>query len=122
MLSNLELFILFFLAPVFLLISAYLLAKNKQKIPRTSSFFAGLFFSVLGVFALFYTYNLFTLDQATFPLKYSPLFNKADHPLGFIICTILDFGIGLALLGGGVRAMFRSISNKNFHVENDLHP
>lgn len=120
--SSFDLFILLFIAPVTLIVSAYLLAKNRQKIPRTSSFIAGLFISGLGVFALFYTYNLFTLDQAILPLKHSAPFDKADHPLGFIICTILGFGIGLVFLGIGVRAIFRSISNKNFHVKSDFHP
>ena len=120
--SSFELFCFLFLAPVFLIVSAFLLAKNRKKIPRTSSFLFGLFFVCIGVFGLLYAYNLFVTDQAILPLKMAAPFTKADHPLGFIVCTVFNFGFGLALLGGGVRTMFRSLANQHLHVETDLHP
>ena len=100
--SSFGVFGMLFLAPVFLIVSAYLLAKNSKKIPRTSSFIFGLFFACVGMFGLLYTYNLFAKDQAFVPLKGAYSFSKADSPIGFIVCTVFGFGFGLAALGYGL--------------------
>ncbi|MFZ3037394.1 MAG: hypothetical protein WA112_09010 [Rugosibacter sp.] len=119
--STLELFLLLVLTPVLFIASAYLLAKNRRKIPRTSSFIAGLFFATIGAFFLFYTFDLFSQDQAILPLKMAAPFTKAAHPILFLFCTILNPVIGLAFLGGGVRAIFGSISKKHTEVKNNAH-
>ena len=120
--SSYELFGFLFLAPVFILVSAFLLAKNRKRIPRTSSFIFGLFFACTGVYALLITFNLFANDQALFPLKRAYTFTKVDHPFGFIVCTVLDLGIGMVLLGLGMRAMYRSLSNHHIPVGPDPYP
>jgi hypothetical protein len=117
--SSFELLGFLFLVPVFILVSAFLLAKNQKHIPRTSSFIFGLFCACIGVFGLLYTLNLFANDQAIPPLRMASSFAKVDHPFGFAVCTVLDLGIGVALLGFGVRAMYRSLSNHHLHVETD---
>ena len=101
---------------------AFLLAKNSKKIPRISSFIFGLFFACGGIFVLLLTYNFFANDQAVVPLKGAYTFAKADSPIGFIVCTVLSFGFGLAALGYGLRAVYRSLSNQHLHVETDLYP
>ena len=111
-----------FLAPVFLIVSAYLLAKNSKKIPRTSSFIFGLFFMCIGIFTLLHTYNFFANDQAFVPMKGAYTFSKADSPIGFIVCTVFDFGLGLSALGLGLRAVYRSLNNQHLHVKTDLSP
>ncbi len=83
---------------------------------------AGLLFATLGAFFLFYTFGLFSKDQAILPLKMATPFTKAEHPTLFVFCTILNPLIGLAFLGGGVRAIFRSISKKHTEVKIDAHP
>lgn len=120
--SSFELFGMLFLAPVFLIVSAFLLAKNRKNIPRTSSFIFGLFFACCGVFFLVHTCNLFAQDQAFLPLKGAYTFAKADSPLGFIFCTVIDFGFGFTFLGYGARAIYRSLSNSRLHVETDPYP
>lgn len=120
--SDLELFCMLFLAPVFLIVSAFLLAKNSKKIPRTSSFIFGLFFVCIGSFGLLLTYNLFANDQASVPLKGAYTFAKADSPVGFIVCTVLDFGLSFAALGYGLREVYRSLSNQHHDVKTDLSP
>ena len=100
--SSFELVSLVFLAPVFFIVAAFLLAKNSKKIPLT--------------------YNFFANDQAVVPLKGAYTFAKADSPIGFIVCTVLSFGFGLAALGYGLRAVYRSLSNQHLHVETDLYP
>ena len=120
--SSFELFGFLFLAPVFILVSAFLLAKNRKKIPRTSSFIFGLFFACIGVYGLLSTFNLFANDQALLPLKMSSTFAKVDHPFGFVVCTVLDLGIGMVLLGVGMRAMYRALSKHHFSVGTDPYP
>jgi len=117
--SSYELFGFLFLVPVFILVSAFLLAKIRKNIPCTCSFIFGLFFACIGVFGLLYTFNLFAHDQATFPLKRAPTFAKVDHPFGFVVCTVLDLGIGMVLLGIGMRAMYRALSKHHFPVGTD---
>jgi len=118
--STLELFILLFLTPVIFLVSVYLLAKNRKKIPRTSSFIAGLFFAAGGVFFLIYTFDLYSQGEAILPLKMAAPFTKAEHPIFFVFFTILNPVIGLAFLGGGLRAIFRSISKRK-EIGSDSH-
>jgi len=120
--SSFGLFGMLFLAPVFFIVSAYLLAKHSKKIPRSSSFIFGLFFACVGIFGLLHTYNLFANDQAFVPLKGAYTFSKSDSPIGFIVCTVFGFGLGLAALGYGLRAIYRSLSNQHLHVKTDRSP
>ena len=120
--SSFGLFGMLFLAPVFFIVSAYLLTKHSKKIPRTSSFIFGLLFACVGIFGLLHTYNLFANDQAFVPLKGAYTFSKADSPIGFIVCTVFGFGLGLAALGYGLRAIYRSLSNQHLHIKTDLSP
>lgn len=119
--TSFEFLLIFFGAPVFLLVSAYLLAKNRKKIPRTVSFLSGLFFAVIGVSVLLFVYDLYANDHAIVFLKGAVPFAQADHLLGFIVFTVLNFGIALTLLFVDGRAIYRSLVNKHLPVETDLH-
>lgn len=105
--NELELFTVLFLSPVLLLIMVYLLTKNRRKFLRISALSFGLLTGAIGVFALVYTYNLFSQDQATLPLKMAAPFKQDDHPILFIVCIILNVGLGLALFGVALRTFFR---------------
>lgn len=76
----------------------------------------------IGIFTLLHTYNFFANDQAFVPMKGAYTFSKADSPIGFIVCTVFDFGLGLSALGLGLRAVYRSLNNQHLHVKTDLSP
>lgn len=119
--NELQLFTVLFLCPVLFLTAVYLLAKNRQKLPRISALFFGLLIGGLGIFALVYTYNLFSQYQAILPLKMAAPFKKADHPVMFIVCVILNISLGLTLLWFAVHTFFRGLW-KNRHVAHDFQP
>lgn len=107
--SELELFTVLFLCPVLFLIMVYLFAKNRRKFPRISALSFGFLTGALGAFVLVYTYNLFSQDQATLPLKMAAPFKQDDHPILFIVCIILNVGLGLALFWVALRTFLRRL-------------
>ena len=71
------------------------------------------------MFVLLFAYELYANDQAVVFLKRAAPFARADHPLGFIVCTLINFGFGLASLFFGVRAIYRSLVNRHLNAGTD---